>query len=208
MESREFQGKTVEDALESAALELSLTKDSIDYTVIDEGSRGFLNIIGSKPAKIMVKLKRDSIKEAKKFLYDIFENMGISATIETEVDDDVVRMNIYGDNMGIIIGYRGETLDSLQYLTSLVLNKDHNEHYRKIVLDAENYRLKREQTLRNLAEKTAARVIKSGRAFKLEPMNPYERRIIHSELQGNNEIVTFSEGEEPYRRVVVNLKNK
>ena len=134
--------------------------------------------------------------------------MCISATIETEETNDAVRMNIYGDNMGIIIGYRGETLDSLQYLTSLVLNKDHNEPYRKIVLDAENYRLKREQTLRNLAEKTAARVIKSGRAFKLEPMNPYERRIIHSELQGNSEIVTFSEGEEPYRRVVVNLKNK
>lgn len=208
MESREFQGRTVDEALESAALKLSLAKDSIDYTVIDEGSRGFLNIIGSKPAKIMVKLKRDSIKEAKRFLYDIFENMGISATIETEETDDAVRMNIYGDNMGIIIGYRGETLDSLQYLTSLVLNKDHNEPYRKIVLDAENYRLKREQTLRNLAEKTAARVIKSGRAFKLEPMNPYERRIIHSELQGNSEIVTFSEGEEPYRRVVVNLKNK
>lgn len=208
MESREFQGRTVDEALESAALKLSLAKDSIDYTVIDEGSRGFLNIIGSKPAKIMVKLKRDSIKEAKRFLYDIFENMGISATIETEETDDAVRMNIYGDNMGIIIGYRGETLDSLQYLTSLVLNKDHNEPYRKIILDAENYRLKREQTLRNLAEKTAARVIKSGRAFKLEPMNPYERRIIHSELQGNSEIVTFSEGEEPYRRVVVNLKNK
>ena len=208
MESREFQGRTVDEALESAALKLSLDKDSIDYTVIDEGSRGFLNIIGSKPAKIMVKLKRDSIKEAKRFLYDIFENMGISATIETEETDDAVRMNIYGDNMGIIIGYRGETLDSLQYLTSLVLNKDHNEPYRKIILDAENYRLKREQTLRNLAEKTAARVIKSGRAFKLEPMNPYERRIIHSELQGNSEIVTFSEGEEPYRRVVVNLKNK
>ena len=208
MESREFQGRTVDEALESAALKLSLAKDSIDYTVIDEGSRGFLNIIGSKPAKIMVKLKRDSIKEAKRFLYDIFENMGISATIETEETNDAVRMNIYGDNMGIIIGYRGETLDSLQYLTSLVLNKDNNETYRKIVLDAENYRLKREQTLRNLAEKTAARVIKSGRAFKLEPMNPYERRIIHSELQGNSEIVTFSEGEEPYRRVVVNLKNK
>ena len=208
MESREFQGRTVDEALESAALKLSLAKDSIDYTVIDEGSRGFLNIIGSKPAKIMVKLKRDSIKEAKRFLYDIFENMGISATIETEETNDAVRMNIYGDNMGIIIGYRGETLDSLQYLTSLVLNKDHNEPYRKIILDAENYRLKREQTLRNLAEKTAARVIKSGRAFKLEPMNPYERRIIHSELQGNSEIVTFSEGEEPYRRVVVNLKNK
>ncbi|MDY5911394.1 MAG: RNA-binding cell elongation regulator Jag/EloR [Inconstantimicrobium porci] len=207
MESREFQGRTVDEALESAALKLSLAKDSIDYTVIDEGSRGFLNIIGSKPAKIMVKLKRDSIKEAKRFLYDIFENMGISATIETEETDDAVRMNIYGDNMGVIIGYRGETLDSLQYLTSLVLNKDHNEPYRKIILDAENYRLKREQTLRNLAEKTAARVIKSGRAFKLEPMNPYERRIIHSELQGNSEIVTFSEGEEPYRRVVVNLKN-
>lgn len=208
MESREFQGRTVDEALESAALKLSLAKDSIDYTVIDEGSRGFLNIIGSKPAKIMVKLKRDSIKEAKRFLYDIFENMGISATIETEETNDAVRMNIYGDNMGIIIGYRGETLDSLQYLTSLVLNKDHNEPYRKIILDAENYRFKREQTLRNLAEKTAARVIKSGRAFKLEPMNPYERRIIHSELQGNSEIVTFSEGEEPYRRVVVNLKNK
>ena len=88
MESREFQGRTVDEALESAALKLSLAKDSIDYTVIDEGSRGFLNIIGSKPAKIMVKLKRDSIKEAKRFLYDIFENMGISATIETEETDE------------------------------------------------------------------------------------------------------------------------
>ena len=175
MESREFQGRTVDEALESAALKLSLAKDSIDYTVIDEGSRGFLNIIGSKPAKIMVKLKRDSIKEAKRFLYDIFENMGISATIETEETDDAVRMNIYGDNMGVIIGYRGETLDSLQYLTSLVLNKDHNEPYRKIILDAENYRLKREQTLRNLAEKTAARVIKSGRAFKIGRASCRER---------------------------------
>ena len=206
MESREFQGRTVDEALESAALKLSLAKDSIDYTVIDEGSRGFLNIIGSKPAKIMVKLKRDSIKEAKRFLYDIFENMGISATIETEETDDAVRMNIYGDNMGVIIGYRGETLDSLQYLTSLVLNKDHNEPYRKIILDAENYRLKREQTLRNLAEKTAARVIKSGRAFKLEPMNPYERKIIHATLQHNPHVTTRSEGEEPYRKVVIELK--
>lgn len=208
MESKEFQGKTVEDALECAVKELSVTKDKLDYSIIDEGNRGFLNIIGSKPAKIIVKIKRDYVKDAKKFLYDVLENMKVSAVIELEESSDVIKMNICGDNIGIIIGYRGETLDALQYLVSLIVNKDHDAPYRKVVLDAGNYRQKRTQTLKHLADRTAEKVLKTRRPFKLEPMNPYERRIIHSELQDNNEIVTFSEGEEPYRRVVVDLKNK
>ena len=108
--------------------------------------------------------------------------------------------------MGLIIGYRGETLDSLQYLTSLVINKNHEDEYIRVSLDTENYRQKREETLIKVAQKTAYKVRKSGRAYKLEPMNPYERRIIHSALQDYNDINTYSEGEEPFRRVVVSIK--
>ena len=110
--------------------------------------------------------------------------------------------------IGNVIGYRGETLDSLQYLLSLVINKNHEIPYKRVVLDVENYRLKREETLKRVAEKTAYKVKKISRAYKLEPMNPYERRIIHSALQDKEGIFTYSEGEEPYRRVVVDIKPK
>ena len=108
--------------------------------------------------------------------------------------------------MGLVIGYRGETLDSLQYLVSLVVNKNHDNPYKRVVLDAENYRHKREETLIKVAQKTAYKVKKSGRPYKLEPMNPYERRVIHSALQEYTDINTYSEGEEPFRRIVISLK--
>jgi spoIIIJ-associated protein len=129
--------------------------------------------------------------------------MGIVAEIKVNEEDDVLRINLSGPKMGLIIGYRGETLDSLQYLTSLVVNKISG--YKRVVLDTEGYRQKREDTLKRLADKTAYKVKKYGRSMKLEPMNPYERRIIHSALQGVDSIKTYSVGDEPYRRVVVEL---
>lgn len=206
MKSIEMIGKTVEDALDKALNELNLNRDKVELEILDEGSKGLFNFIGGKPAKIKVTVKRDYIDEAKKFLNDILDNMGIEASIEVKEDDNIININLLGDKMGLIIGYRGETLDSLQYLVSLVINKEHDMPYKRVVLDTEHYREKREETLIRVAQKTAYKVNKSGRAYKLEPMNPYERRVIHSALQNNDSVYTFSEGEEPYRRIVVDIR--
>ena len=136
----------------------------------------------------------------------ILDNMGIQAEIRIKETDDILYINLNGPKMGLIIGYRGETLDSLQYLASLVVNKEHEIPYKKVVLDTENYRKKREETLIRVAEKTAYKVRKTGRPYKLEPMNPYERRVIHSALQDNDYVYTFSQGDEPHRRIVVDIK--
>lgn len=206
MKTIETIGKTVEEALQNALQELKVTKDKVDIEIIDEGSKGLFNLIGSKPAKIKVTVKKNQIDDARTFLTDVLTSMGITAEIEIEEEKDTLNINLSGSKMGLVIGYRGETLDSLQYLVSLVINKDHNLPYKRVVLDTENYRSKREETLIRVAQKTAYKVRKSGRPYKLEPMNPYERRIIHSALQNYNDINTYSEGEEPFRRIVVNLK--
>ena len=202
----EITGKSVDDAIKNALSELNVTEDKIEVEVIDEGNKGLFKIIGVKPAKIRVKVKRDYIYEAKAFLRDVLDAMGIKAEIRIKEEQDVISINLTGPNMGLIIGYRGETLDALQYLISLVINKGHDIEYKRVILDTESYRTKRQETLKRLAEKTAYRVKKNGKSFKLEPMNPYERRIIHSALQNNPFVKTYSEGEEPYRRVVVDLK--
>lgn len=206
MESIYMIGKTVDEALSKALEQLNVTKDRVEVDIIEEGTKGLFNFIGSKSAKIKVTLKRDYIYEGKKFLIQVLNTMGIEAEVDIKEENDTVYINLIGSNMGTIIGYRGETLDSLQYLVSLVINKEHNVHYKKVILDTENYRHKREETLKKLAEKTAYKVRKKGRAYKLEPMNPYERRIIHSVLQECDDIQTYSEGEEPYRRIVIDLK--
>ena len=206
MKTLEMTGKTVNEALENALKSLNLTEDKVEYEVLDEGSKGFLNLIGTKPAKILVKVKRDYKEEVRLFLRNILNSMKVQAEIRIREENDIIHINLTGPKMGIIIGYRGETLDALQYLTSLVVNKDHNLPYKKVVLDTENYRKKREETLIRGAEKTAYKVKKIRRPYKLEPMNPYERRIIHSALQDNEYVYTFSEGEEPHRRVVIDIK--
>lgn len=206
MKTLEMLGKTVDEALKNALKELNVTEDKVEYTVIEEGSKGFLGLVGTKPAKIMVTVKRDYISEAKKFLRDVLTSMDVKAEIRIKEENNVININLTGPNMGVIIGYRGETLDSLQYLISLVVNKGHETEYKRVVLDTENYRAKREETLKRLADKTAYKVKKTGRGYKLEPMNPYERRIIHSALQNHPDVNTYSEGEEPNRRVVVELK--
>ncbi|NLL30384.1 MAG: protein jag [Clostridiales bacterium] len=206
MKTLEMTGKTVSEALQNALRELNLTEDKVEYEVLDDGSKGFLNFIGSKPARIIVKVKRDYKEEARVFLRSICDNMGIKAEIRMKEENDSLYINLSGPKMGVIIGYRGETLDAIQYLVSLVVNKNHEDPYKKVILDTENYRKKREETLKRVAEKTAYKVRRSKRSYKLEPMNPYERRIIHSALQSNEYVYTFSEGEEPYRRVVVDIR--
>lgn len=211
MNSMEFSGKTVSDALSVALKELNLTEDKITYEVLEEGSKGLLGLIGTRPAviKVTVKtpepVKKDIQVEAKDFLKGVLDSMEIVAEIETKLEDNILKVNLTGPKMGLIIGYRGETLDSLQYLTSLVINKRRDGEYVRVVLDTEGYRQKREETLERLAEKTAYKVKKYGRAMKLEPMNPYERRIIHSKLQEDTKVKTFSVGDEPFRRVVIEL---
>ena len=206
MKSIEIEGKTVEEALNKALIRLNVERDKVDVEVLNHGSRGLFNVIGVKPAKIKVSTKYDYIEEAHNFLKNMLKYMDINADVEIKEENNVVRINLSGDKMGLIIGYRGETLDSIQYLVSLIINKIHELPHKKVILDTENYRSKREETLKHVALKTANKVKVTGRVFRLEPMNPYERRIIHSALQGNTYVKTYSEGEEPFRRVVVELK--
>lgn len=206
MKCVEFVGKTIEEAKDNALRELGVGEDRVEISVIDEGSKGILSLIGKRNAKIKVTVKRDYALEAENFLKGILDKMDIDAQIEVKQENNIIDMDIKGSNLGILIGYRGETLDSLQYLTSLIVNKNKEDGYKRVMLDAENYRAKREETLRRFAVKTAHRVQKTGRSIKLEPMNPYERRIIHSELQGDKYVKTYSEGNEPHRYVVIDLK--
>ena len=202
----EVTGKNVEEAISNALLELKVTRDRVEVETLEEGSKGFFNIIGVKPARVKVTLKRNNIDAAKTFLEEVLQSMDMSAEVKIKEENSEIRIDLIGPNMGLLIGYRGETLDSLQYLVSLVVNKNHNDEYKRVILDTENYRAKREETLKRLASKIAYKVRVSGRVLKLEPMNPYERRIIHSTLQNDSFVYTFSEGDEPYRRVVVDLK--
>ncbi|WP_286906110.1 RNA-binding cell elongation regulator Jag/EloR [Clostridium sp. UBA1652] len=202
----EVNGRTVDEAVDSALKELNVTKDKVEIEILDEGNKGFLNIFGAKPARIKVKVKRDYIVEAKSFLRNVLNSMEIKAEIRMKEEDDTLNINLIGPNMGLIIGYRGETLDSLQYLISLVVNKGHENPYKRVVLDTENYRAKREETLKRLAGKTAFKVRKFKKAIKLEPMNPYERRIIHAALQNDKSVYTYSEGQEPFRKIVIDFK--
>ncbi|MCQ2968671.1 MAG: protein jag [Clostridium sp.] len=206
MQTIEVNGRTVDEALQTALNELKVDKDKVTVEVIDEASRGFLSFIGVKQARIKVTVKRNAAEDARAFLDDVLKAMGINAELKIKEEKEALFINISGDKMGLVIGYRGETLDSLQYLTSLVVNKNNKDEYIRVSLDTENYRQKREETLIRVAQKTAYKVKKSGRPYKLEPMNPYERRIIHSALKDYNDISTYSEGEEPFRRVVVSVK--
>ena len=207
MEKIEVTGKTVEDAVTEALVRLETTSDKIEYEVVDKGSSGILGIFNSKPAKIYA-WKKDSMEDnIRSFMNDIFKAMGLEVKIDITVNDEegTVDINLEGENMGVLIGKRGQTLDSLQYLVSLVANKKSDKYYR-IKLDTENYRERRKETLESLAKNIAYKVKRTKRPVSLEPMNPYERRIIHSVLQDDKYVSTKSEGEEPFRHVVVFMK--
>lgn len=206
MDYIEVSAKTVDDAITEACQKLVVTSDKLEYEVIEEGSAGFLGI-GSKPAMIKARVKSSVQDIAKDFLRDVFESMDLTVVINVEYDEIENSMNIElsGDEMGVLIGKRGQTLDSLQYLVSLVVNKG-VENYIRVKVDTENYRQRRKETLENLAKNISYKVKRTKRPVSLEPMNPYERRIIHSALQNDKYVTTYSEGEEPFRHVVVTLK--
>lgn len=206
MEYIEVSAKNLNDAITEACRQLSVPSEKLEYEVIDEGSAGFLGI-GSKPLIIKAKVRESMEDVAKDFLKDVFSAMNMEVNIQVKYDEEQLTMDIdlSGNEMGILIGKRGQTLDSLQYLTSLVVNKNRSDYIR-VKLDTENYRKRRKETLENLAKNISYKVKRTKRPMSLEPMNPYERRIIHSALQNDKYVSTHSEGEEPYRRVVVTLK--
>lgn len=206
MEYMEFSAKTVSDAITEACQKLEVTSDRLDVEVVEEGSAGFLGI-GSKMALIKARIKCSLKDNAKNFLNEVFEAMDMTVVVDVKYNEEEKTMDIdlSGDEMGVLIGKRGQTLDSLQYLVSLVVNKD-SEDYIRVKVDTENYRQRRKDTLENLAKNISFKVKRTKRAVKLEPMNPYERRIIHSALQNDKYVTTHSEGEEPFRCVVVTLK--
>lgn len=206
MEYREFSAKTLDDAIMEAKIKLEATSENLDYDVIDKGSSGFLGI-GSRPAKIRARRTLNAREKAEEFLSRVFEAMQIQVNVDiTEnPDEKIMNIDLSGEDMGVLIGKRGQTLDSVQYLTSLVVNKN-TEEYVRVKVDTENYRQRRKDTLENLAKNIASKVRRSGKTVTLEPMNPYERRVIHSALQNDRYVETHSEGQEPFRRVVVTLK--
>ncbi|MBQ3584951.1 MAG: protein jag [Lachnospiraceae bacterium] len=206
MEFLEFTGKTVDDALTEAAIRLETTSDKIEYEILEHGSNGLLGI-GRKPAKIKARKKGGVVEAAREFLEKVFDAMKLDVKIEINYmeNERTVEINLAGDEMGLLIGKRGQTIDSLQYLVSLVVNKESKE-YLRVKVDTEDYRRRRKVTLEELAKNIAYKVKRTKRPVSLEPMNPYERRIIHSALQDDKYVTTKSEGEEPYRHIIVLLK--
>ena len=206
MKTIEMTGRNVDDAIDNGLKELKVDKSNVEIEVIEQGSRGLFGL-GAKPAKVKLTLKFNYGIAAKTFLRDVLEKMNIKCEIHIKDEEDALRINLVGPDMGLLIGYRGETLDALQYLVSLVINKNNKEsEYKRVILDTENYRKKREETLIRLANKLAYKAQKYKKCISLEPMNPYERRIIHSALQNHPYVTTHSEGDEPYRKVVIDIK--
>ena len=206
MEFIEVSAKTVDEALTEASVKLGIPSSEIEYEVIEKGSTGFLGI-GSKNAVIKARKKFSVEENVKEFLASVFQAMNLEVEIIIKVNEEekLIDVELKGDDMGILIGKRGQTLDSLQYLTNLAINKS-SENYYRVKVDTEDYRKRRKETLENLAKNIAYKVKRTKRSVALEPMNPFERRVIHSALQNDKFVTTHSEGDEPYRHVVVTLK--
>lgn len=207
MKSVVISSKTVQDAINEGLKELNVDRDDVTIEIVDEPNKGFLGFIGAKDAKVKLTVNNDPVKQAERFLIELLNKMEIKAELKINKSLDTLDIEIIGENgddMGAIIGKRGNTLDSIQYLISLIVNKDRDD-YLKVLLDTENYRKKREETLIRLAKKMAGKAKRTRKKIRLEPMNPYERRIIHSALQSDPYINTFSEGQEPFRKVVIDV---
>ena len=229
MEYFEFTGKTVDDAITEACQKFTITSDRLEYEVIEKGTAGIFGF-AAKPAIIKARVfdpdapkeesKPKTVEKAedkaetvandtpvpaadpKEFLNKVFEAMNMKVNVAVETVDNEMNIDLSGDDMGVLIGKRGQTLDSLQYLTSIVVNKGRKEYIR-VKVDTENYRSRRKETLENLAKNLAYKAKRTKNPVSLEPMNPYERRIIHSALQNDKYVTTHSEGEDPFRKVII-----
>lgn len=206
MKSVEITARSVEEAVNEGLEKLGATREDVEVTVLEEGSKGLFGILGSRQAKVRLELiinAKYKSQVAKNYLQEILRLMNVEADIHIDVsDEENVRLAMYGENLGLLIGRRGQTLDALQYLVSMVANREGGKWVR-IIIDIEGYRSRRENTLKSLAQRLAARAVDSGRRVVLDPMTPLERRIIHTELSENPDVETHSEGREPYRRVII-----
>jgi spoIIIJ-associated protein len=198
-------GKTVEEAVRNGLTQLGVGEDRVKVTVLEQPSKGLFRLIGVKNARVELELQPDALEEAIEFLREVSAAMGLSVTVDRETEDDAIRLNVKGSDLGLLIGRRGQTLDSLQYLVNIVANR-HSDRHLRIVLDAEQFRERRRQTLEALAERMAGRVLKTRKDIVLEPMTAQERKIIHARLQIHSQVKTYSQGNEPNRRIVIALK--
>ena len=203
VKSIEVKGKTLDEAIFTGLTELGLGIDQVEYEIIKENTKGIFGI--GRSVIIRMSEKKTVCGDAEESLNGLFKLMGTPAVAEVTETDEAVSIELTGDPTGMLIGRRGETLDALQYLTGLVVNKSRDD-YKRVSIDTENYRKKREETLVKLAKRIAGKVARTGKRVVLEPMNPYERRILHATLQNDPKVETVSEGEEPYRRVIIRKK--
>ena len=203
----EKTGKTVDEAKQAALSELGVDPALVEFVEVVEPTKGFLGLLGGKPARVKAVVRELSpIEKAEKFLSDIFKAMKLDIEIEKSESEDGTIFNLIGDNLGILIGKHGQTLDSLQYLSNLAANRGLTDNKVRVIIDIENYRSRREDTLRRLAMRLADKVRRTRERIVLEPMNRHERKIIHMALQDNYRVSTYSSGDEPYRKVVIELK--
>ncbi len=200
----EKNGRTVDEAIELALIEMDLTREDVEVEILENDSKGFLGLFGTKEAKIRVTEKENIHHLAKEFLEETLEKMNIYAKVDVDHNEDGLFATISGDNMSLVIGRRGKTLDALQYLSNLVINKDRKD-YVHLIIDSEDYRQKRKESLEQLAIRMAEKAKRQRRDIILNPMNSYERRIVHSILQKDSEVSTRSEGRDPYRKVIIFL---
>ncbi len=203
MRVMEAAGKTVEEATQKALVALNLPLKDVLVEVIAEASSGLFGLFGSKFAKVRVSEIVNPDKYISDFLTGIMQHMNISGDVDTKKEEDILKMNVSGSKMGILIGKRGQTLNALQYLLNVAYYRRFPGDDCRVVLDVEDYRLKREETLRTLALNMAKKATRHSQEVVLEPMTAQERRIIHTALQDNEAVSTFSQGEEPFRKVVI-----
>ncbi len=200
------EGKNVQEAIAKALNELGLPRERVDIEVLEEGSRGIFGLISGKTARIKARRKKEKKEIARDFVSGICDRMGtevqVNITEENENPRQVI-LEIEGENLGLLIGKRGQTIDALQYLTTLVANRKKEEDYLRVIIDAEDYRNRREKTLEALAKRMAEKAARNGRKVLLEPMSPQERRIIHMTLKDDRRVKTYSQGEEPFRKVCI-----
>jgi len=201
--SIEVQGRTEEEAIESALEQLGMSRDDVSVEIVEQAKTGFLGLKNT-PAivKVLYEAKEERAEQVDNFLVGLFKRMDIDVSMDITEGNDSINVILTGKDPGSLIGRRGETLDAIQHLTNYVVNRSVSGRVR-INLDAENYRQRRNEALENLASRTAGKVIKYRRNMTLDPMNAYERHVIHSALQDTKQISTFSVGSEPNRRVVV-----
>lgn len=205
MKSVEISARSVEEAIEEGLSRLQSARDDVNISVLEEGSKGLFGLLGSKQARVRLEINPTiqwKGKAAEKFLKELLRRMDIEAEVQVAVNEDRIDVDITGENLGLLIGRRGQTLDSLQYIVGLAVNREGGDWVR-VMVDVEGYRSRREETLRSLARRLAGKSTATGRRVALDPMNAMDRRIVHSELQIIDGVDTHSEGKDPYRRVII-----